>query len=122
LKELCNEKRLFREEKKKGHERTSVGSVPRSVVIPRCSLFFSPFGQARRNDESEDAPRNGEKVVPVYALVIPNLIVCTYATRKDHDASLLISSWVEKVVALGTEVEGRLSLMWVTLTNRGDDD
>jgi hypothetical protein len=79
-------------------------------------LPFAMFSVRKEKQVVERAPSDSEKIVPVHALVISNLVVCAYATGEDHDAALLISSRVQKVVAFGTKVKGCLPISVSELT------
>ena len=49
-----------------------------------------------------------QKIIPVHAFIVIDLIVSTYTTRIDHDATLLVGFWVQKVVTFRAKLQGRL--------------
>ena len=54
------------------------------------------------------SPSHRQQVIPVNALVLPNLIVCADTASVDHDTSLRVRLGVEQVVAFGAEMKRSL--------------
>ena len=67
--------------------------------------------------EGVDALRDRKQIIPVHALVLPNLIVCTYPARVEHYAALGIRLGVQEIVAFGAEVQRGL---WFVIKCRWD--
>jgi hypothetical protein len=88
-------------------KRTSVGSEPKSVVTPTCSLH-NPSACLHRPQWPTSSLCDGQQIISVHTSILANLVVCAYPACIDHDATLLVGFWVQQVVAFRAEVEGRL--------------
>ena len=98
-----------------GSVRTRVGSEPRSDVTPTCSLRIGEHDSRRQTVWMPQAgggegssPSHRQQIIPVNALVLPNLIVCADTASVDHDTSLRVRLGVEQVVAFGAEMKRSL--------------
>lgn len=49
-----------------------------------------------------------QQIIPVHTLVLADLVVLTYPTSVDHDATVLVRFRIEQVVALRTKMQRSL--------------
>lgn len=85
---------------------TRVGSEPRSVVTPTCSLPTE--SASTHNSDKPSLLCHGQQIVPVDTLVVTKLIIIADSTSVDHDPARWVGFWVEQVVTFGTKVERSL--------------
>lgn len=85
----------------RGKTLTSVGSVPRSSVIPFCSLVDVQPSVRSRVDSTTCKNELGDskQIIAIDAFVVSSLFVSTDSTCVHHQAPLRVGLGVQKVIA-----------------------
>lgn len=77
-----------------GKRHTKVASIPRSVVMPTCSLSCNS-ARSGRAIASFDALCNGQQIIAVNALIFDLFIILAYSAGVNHVVSRLVNFGIE---------------------------